>query len=82
MTQTTTEKGTYNILEPLYKQIGIEEAIAFPYQQFIDGLIVGRTLNLILQGDFERHVHKTITKLTKLKNHKKFFNPALYKIEA
>ena len=80
----TKEKTTYNILQPLYRQIGIEEFIALPYQQFIDGLLIGRTLNLIMPRDFERHVHKTIIKLTKLKAQQKFnrMTSAAYKVEA
>jgi hypothetical protein len=80
MTQVK-EKGVYNILEPLYKQIGLEASVALPYQQFIDGLLIGRTLNLIMPKDFERHVHKTIIKLMKLKEHQRF-DPVAYKIKA
>jgi hypothetical protein len=72
---------TYNISEPLYKQIGIDEAIAQPYQQCLNGLLIGRTINVISPGDFDRHIHKTVSRLLKIKEQQKLqFNARDFKI--
>jgi hypothetical protein len=52
---------------PLYKQLDMPEAIVNPYQRCIDGLMTGRTLNMIGTHDFERHINKIINHLLRLK---------------
>jgi hypothetical protein len=67
---------TYNINDPLYKQMGLDEAITMPYQKFLDGLVTGRMINIIAPGDFNRHVQRTVSVLLRLKEQQKgVYNP-------
>jgi hypothetical protein len=69
---------TYNVNEPLYKQTGIDEALAAPFQKCVDGLVIGRTMNLIAPRDFERHMQRAVSALLKIKEQRKLkLNPKI-----
>jgi hypothetical protein len=61
---------TYKINDdklPLYRQLGMPEAVVHPYQECINGLLAGRALNVIAPLDFERHVNRIITRLLRIR---------------
>jgi hypothetical protein len=79
----STKEKTYDISIPLYKQVGIDESIALPYQQCINGLLIGRTINIIGPKDFDRHIHRTIVRLLKIKEQQQLqLGNKIYKINA
>jgi hypothetical protein len=40
MTATKEKEKTYDLTMPLYKQIGIDESVALPYQQCLNGFLI------------------------------------------
>jgi hypothetical protein len=79
----STKEKTYDISMPLYKQVGIDESVALPYQQCINGLLIGRAINIIGPKDFDRHIHRTIVRLLKIKEQQQLqLGSKIYKINA